>query len=205
MDLFKISRYRPSPGGTILLDPERVVRGGISVPQPRRSSTGSTPSGKEGGTPGNIYAVFEKKNGILGEKVCPDVFPRVRWISVLNDTRHPDHIEDRAAKYLANQNLLLINADFRLFADMHRHFDKDFGDKTGAQGLIREIVRNWFEQALVETVIGVQALQNSKEWTNQDIERALSEEGLTAAVMQRYHIHIAAKRDLAVKLGSPKG
>ncbi len=63
----------------------------------------------------------------------------------------------------------------------------------------------WFEQALVETVIGVQALQNSREWTHQDIDQALSVEALTAAVMQRYHIHFAVKRELGVKLGSLKG
>ncbi len=63
------------------------------------------------------------------------------------------------------------------------------------------MVHQWFEQALVETVIGVQQLKGSKEWPPDDIERALSSEALTSAVMQRYHIHIASKRDLGAKLG----
>ena len=34
-----------------------------------------------------------------------------------------------------------------------------------------------------------------------DVERALSEEGLTAAVMARYHVHVAVQRELGSKLG----
>jgi hypothetical protein len=40
----------------------------------------------------------------------------------------------------------------------------------------------------------IDALRNSKEWSDRDIEKALSSEALTAAVMQRYHI-IASTRD----------
>lgn len=45
-------------------------------------------------------------------------------------------------------------------------------------------------------------LHNSKEWTPDDITTALSEEALTTAVMQRYHIHFAVKRELSLKLGA---
>ena len=46
----------------------------------------------------------------------------------------------------------------------------------------------------MESVLGMSALRNSKEWSDRDIEKALSSEGLTAAVMQRYHI-IASTRE----------
>lgn len=62
-------------------------------------------------------------------------------------------------------------------------------------------VRAWFEQALIETVIGVQALHGAKEWTAQDIQSALSEEALTAVVMPRYHVHNSVKRELGSRLG----
>ena len=45
-----------------------------------------------------------------------------------------------------------------------------------------------YEQALVESVLGMRALHNAKEWSDRDIDKALSSEALTAAVMQRYHI-----------------
>jgi hypothetical protein len=40
----------------------------------------------------------------------------------------------------------------------------------------------------------MKALRNSKEWSDRDIEKSLSSEALTAAVMQRYHI-IASTRE----------
>jgi hypothetical protein len=70
--------------------------------------------------------------------------------------------------------------------------------------MITDCVRAWFEQALVEAVIGIQALRNSKHWSAADISRAASEEALTACVMQRYHIYLAAKRELGAKIGSAK-
>jgi hypothetical protein len=70
--------------------------------------------------------------------------------------------------------------------------------------VITDSVREWFEQALVETVLGAQALKNSPQWTMEDIARLWSEEALTAAVLQRYHIDIALRRTLGTKLGSLK-
>ena len=32
---------------------------------------------------------------------------------------------------------------------------------------------SWYEQALVESVLGMRALRNSKEWSDRDIEKAL--------------------------------
>jgi len=64
------------------------------------------------------------------------------------------------------------------------------------------VVQEWFEQNLVETVLGVHALRGAKEWTADDVGNALSEEALSAAGMPRYHVDIAIKRTLGTKLGS---
>jgi hypothetical protein len=66
---------------------------------------------------------------------------------------------------------------------------------------VEQVVHTWFEQALVETVLGIQALKDAKEWSVEDIEKALSEEALTTVVMQRYHINNNVKRELGAKLG----
>lgn len=203
MDLFRLSRYRPTPLGTVNIDMDRMARGGIAtVPprEPRLAGEGGRP-GTPGGTTGNVYAVFEKAGGPLGKKVNPDPFPKVNWVSVKDDTRESGDIEDRAAKYLTDQNQLLINGDFRVFSDMTTFFVKEFGNNPAVNDLVRTAVRGWFEQALVEAVMGVQALINSKEWSSEDIDQALSEEALTTAVMQRYHVHFAVKRELGSKLG----
>ena len=57
------------------------------------------------------------------------------------------------------------------------------------------------EQALVETVIGIQQMRGSKEWGPEEMEKALSSEALTSTVMQRYHVYVACRRDLGAKFG----
>lgn len=202
MDLFKVSRYRPTPSGDVLIDESRTTRGGN--PQPRGGGSSGTGggSGKKGGTAGGVYSVFLKDDGVPGVIVRPDPFPKVTWVSVKDGTREPGDIEDRAARYLVEQNHLLINADFRVFTDMCDRWSREFADnKNAVAGVIQDAVRSWFEQALVEAVLGVQALKDAKEWSVEDIERALSEEALTAAVLPRYHVHNAVKRELGSKLG----
>lgn len=134
----------------------------------------------------------------------PDPFPVVRWVTIANGTRDSKDMEDRAAKYLQDQNLLLINADFSVFTDMMSFFKKEFQDVPGINEVTEEAVRGWFEQALVETILGVQGLMNRKDWTQAHIDSALSQEALTASVMQRYHVHFAVKRQLGSKVGSLK-
>ncbi len=205
MDLYKVSRYKLTPTGNTFIDEDRLIRGGNIGTQNRATGTSnSTKPNSGGGTGGNVYAVFEKVDGTPGKKIKPDPFPQVQWVSVANDTRDPKDMEDRAAKYLQDQNLLLINADFSVFSDMIKYFNKEFKDITSISEITVEIVRGWFEQALVETIIGVQGLMNRKDWTQANIDAALSQEALTTSVMQRYHVLNSVKRELGSKVGSLK-
>ncbi len=81
---------------------------------------------------------------------------------------------------------------------------KQFPDTPGTVRVIEDAIKSWFEQALVETVIGVQSLRNAQYWTVDHIDQALSDEALTAAVMQRYHVIFAVKREIGSKLGKLK-
>ena len=112
-------------------------------------------------------------------------------------------MEDKAATFIDSQNTLLVNADFRVFKDMIARLckDKDAKLSAGLEPVVEEVVHQWFEQALVETVIGIQQLRGSKEWGPEELQRALSPEALTSAVMQRYHVYIACRRDLGAKFG----
>lgn len=205
MDLYRVSRYRPTLTGKIEVDVDRTVRGGS--PSERRepqSRTGGRTSGTEGGTAGGIYSAFLKKDGTPASDVNADLFPNVRWISVEDGTREPGDIEDRAARYVSEQNALLINADFRVFIDMIEYWHRQFGRRAEVLSVVIDAVRSWFEQELVETVLGVKALEASKEWSSNDIKAALSEEALTAAVMPRYHVNNSIKRELGTKLGRLK-
>ncbi len=79
--------------------------------------------------------------------------------------------------------------------------EKDSGLGPGLQSTVEVVVHQWFEQALVETVIGIQHMRGSKEWGPEEMEKALSSEALTSTVMQRYHVYIACRRDLGAKFG----
>ena len=202
MELYKVSRYRPAPTGSVEVDLGRFVVGGLPRDGNRtKSQIGERKSGGTGGAVGGIYSAFLKKGGENAVPVNPDIYPLVRWVSVEDNTREPGDIEDRAARYVPEQNALLINADFRAFSDMVEFWWKQIARRAEVKPVIVDAVRGWFEQELVETVLGVKALEASKEWSRDNIKSALSEEALTAAVMPRYHVNNSVKRELGTKLG----
>jgi hypothetical protein len=212
MDLYKVSRYKPAPEGVYLSDEASAVRVGRSPLSNVRSEGGGNGAGQDVGAArpgerdgeiGNIYHLFEKKDGIPSVRSASDPFPQVKWVSVGNGREANDAMEDKAASYVANQNTLLVNADFRVFKDMIARLckEKDGGPGIGMESAVEDIVHAWFEQSLVETVIGIQQLRGSKEWGPKEIERALSPEALTCAVMQRYHVYVACRRDMGAKFG----
>ena len=202
LDLYRVSRYKPSPTGSLLIDMDAITRGARSraTDYTGRDATSGGPGGK-GGAAGGVYSAYLKTDGVPGEDTQPDIFPEVKWVSVKDGSREPPYLEDRAANFLLDQNRLIINADFRVFTDLINKFNRDLGGGSAVTETVTKAVHHWFQQALEETVIGIQALQKSKEWTNEDIAKATSEEALTAAVMQRYHVYTSVKRELGSKLG----
>lgn len=202
-ELFRISRYKRTRTGDLNVA-EDTVGGTPKDTSTTRSGTGSGRGGGGGGRAGDIYALFAVADGDPGEEVLSDIDPDPRWVTVADGTRTPPDLEDRAAKYLAEENVILINGDFRGFTDMIDRWHRRYSDAPGARQTVEDTVHEWFEQALIETVLGVQALSGSQEWSVEDIGKALSEEALTAAVMQRYHIDNSVKRVLGARLGSLK-
>jgi hypothetical protein len=207
MDLYKVSRYKPSPNGTLRISDALPTAGGQGLNGSAASTGGGTGTGKRSqktGPVGGVYSAFLKKDGDPGVKVKPDLFPKVDWVSVTDGSREQGDIEDKAARYLADQHRLLINADFRVFKDMIQHwanrYAHEHSESAGLRDVIQDSVHDWYEQALVETVIGVQALKGSAEWSVKQIEEALSEEALTSVVMQRYHPYNSVKRELGTKI-----
>ena len=204
-DLFKISRYRPAPKGTEALDDDMLVGGG----KPRERSldkpaaTGAAGGGR-GGRAGDIYALFLKARGVPGEEFDFNQDPQVKWVSVEDGSRQAPDLEDRAAKYLPQMNLILANADFRVFTDMIDRYVEKYRHAPGARATIVPVVREWFQQQLVEAVLGAHALRGSRQWTLADMEKLWSEEALTAVVMPRYHVDFSVKRALGAKLGTLK-
>jgi len=213
LDLFRISRYKPSASGALTIsEPEPAGGNSSSRPTTPRSKTaagGGAGGGRNaGGAVGGVYSTFLKAGGTPGTAVRPDMFPKVVWVSVAEGTREPGEMEDKAARYLKEQHMLKINADFRVFADMIDHwvdsYTHEHGDIPGLRPTVKDSVHGWYEQSLTETVIGLQALRGSKEWPDNLLDDAWSEVALTAVVMQRYHAFNAVKRELGTKLTSLK-
>jgi hypothetical protein len=205
-DLFRISRYRPVRNGKLLIDEDTLTIGG--KPKDDAEDRGPEKTGKsgggKGGRAGDIYSLFLAAKGIPGEEIRTEIGPEVKWVSVADGTRTAPDLEDRAAKFLPQQNLILANGDFRVFTDMVDRWCKQYNHVPGAKDTVQDVVREWFEQQMVETIMGVQALRDARQWSMQDVEKTWSEESLTAAVMPRYHIDIAVKRALGAKLGTLK-
>ncbi len=211
MDLYKVSRYKPSANGALRIDAPQPTAGGQPAPVIPASTGGGGgvgPRTARAGPVGGVYSAFLKNDGVAGAQVKPDLFPVVKWVSMADGTRELGDIEDKAARYLAEQHLLLINSDFRVFSDMVLHWSdryaKEHGETSGLRDIVTDSVHDWYEQALVETVIGVQALKGSREWSIKLIEAALSEEALTSVVMQRYHPYNSVKRELGTKIAPLK-
>jgi len=212
-DLFKLSRYRPAEDGDVRTDPMRHTSGGRVrhrvLPMPESELTPRAPRPpreieRRGGNAGDVFTLFVTTRGQRSEETTSDDYPTVSWISKADGTREENFLEDRAAQYLAAQNLLQINADFRVFRDMVKRWTDSYRELPSAERVIEQEAQEWFEQALVEVILGVRALRGSLLWTEDDITRALSTESLTAAVLQRYHVDMALRRSLGTKLGSLK-
>jgi hypothetical protein len=200
-DLMRLSRYKLSRRGSVLID-DKLVAGGQPSQRDKDQSQSGRGGGGGGGRAGNVYGLFIAPDGSPADPVKADLEPEVLWISVEDGTRDPTFLADRAAKYLPDQHLLQINADFRAFGDMVDRWSKQY--PAAARDVIEDVVREWFEQALIEAVLGVVSLKGSQEWPDDHIAKAWSEEALTAAVMPRYHIDVAVRRALGSKLGSLK-
>jgi hypothetical protein len=204
-DLFRISRYRPTRDSNLNLDDESLTVGGhLRGVSSDGSSKNSSTRGGRGGRAGDIYALFLSAKGTPGEEFRFDHEPEVTWVTATDGTRTPPDMEDRAAKFLPQQNKLLINGDFRVFTDMIDRWCKRYSHAPGSRTIVEQVVREWFEQQLIEAVLGTQALRDSRQWTMQEMEKIWSEEALTAVVMPRYHVDLNVKRALGAKLGTLK-
>jgi hypothetical protein len=200
-ELLRLSRYKLSRRGSVLID-DKLIAGGQPSQRDREQSNSGRGGGGGGGRAGNVYGLFIAPEGSPADPVNAELEPDVVWVSVEDGTRDPTFLADRAAKYLPDQHLLQINGDFRAFTDMVDRWSKQY--PAAARDIIEDVVREWFEQAVIETVLGVVSLKGSQEWTDDNIAHGWSEEALTAAVMPRYHIDVAVRRTLGSKLGSLK-
>lgn len=204
-DLFKFSRYRPMPDGKHMIDGTFSNTGG-AVSGGNASADGGAGgrSNRKAGRAGDLYALFADAGDTPAEEVGGIADPIVKWVSVKDGNRTDDFLEDRAAKYLPQANTIQANADFRVFTDMIDRWRRFYAQYPAAETVVESVVKEWFQQQLVETVMGALALRKSGNWSEQEVEELWSESALTSAVLPRYHIDERIKRSLGGKIGTLK-
>jgi hypothetical protein len=119
-------------------------------------------------------------------------FPEFVWLSRENESRAPDYLEDRAANYVydptGGSGRIDGNKDFRGFQTVVDELAKEYQNIPSARLRIEHEVLAWYQQVLIETVMMCRVLQGGRFWTQDKVEKALSQEALTAACMPRYLI-----------------
>ncbi|MBC7821023.1 MAG: hypothetical protein IAG10_29410 [Planctomycetaceae bacterium] len=205
-ELFRFSRYRPATDGKHTIDDDLANAGG--KPEGGKGGAGSSrgggKSGGTGGRAGDLYSLFAATDGTPADEVGGFSDPGVSWVSLKDGTRTKDLLEDRAAVYIPHKHIIQANADFRVFIDMINRWKTFYSHVPSAGTMVESAVKEWFEQQLIETVLGALALRKSGNWSEQEVEKLWSEESLTSAVLPRYHVDLAIKRALGSKLGTLK-
>lgn len=199
-ELFRFARYRPKSGGAFNALPSENA-GGSANENEKVKKEASSPSGSRGGSRGDIYSLFAEEVGDPAEVVDLPNEPQARWLVLADGSRSAGDLEDRAARYLPDQHLLLINGDFRAFTDMVDRWTERYSHVPGCKGAVEEVAREWFEQQLVETVMSALGLKQGGKWSMQELAQLWDETALTAAVLPRYHIDMSIKRVLGQRLG----
>ena len=202
-DILRFSRVRPSSSGVVPYDEEAKIAGGESS-SGEQARGGNRESGNKGGKSGDIYALFAESSDVHGDQVESNDAPEVKWVKVEDGSRVPPDLNDRAARFLLQQNLLIINADFRVFTDMVERWEAAYSHVPGSAGTIREVVHEWFEQQLTEAVMSAKSLKRTGRWSVDELSKLWNEEALTAAVLPRWHIDQSIRRNLGQRLGTLK-
>jgi len=201
-DLLRFSRFRPTKNGSAELSSGAGT--GIKRSGGRNDAAEPRTPPEKPARPTDVFELFTKAGSSRGEAIPDMNEPHTKWVSVHTGTREPPDLDEAAAKFLPESNLILLNADFRVFTDMIERWQKAYAQIPGARGPIVEVVHEWFEQELIETVMGALALHRAGGMRYDELAELWSESSLTASVLGRYHIDQSIKRHLGQQLGSLK-
>lgn len=175
--------------------PEKVAIA-ITTPKPPKP-----PKGPEDDSP--LYQ-FIKKRGEVSTRHDPRL-PKVDWISTTNGSREAGFLDGRAACYLPQENRILANADLEDFRTIIAYIHRDWEETPGSLEVVKEAVYFQITCMLIEAVVGILTRSNSEDWNRETIDRALSQESLTAAVQSRFFILTHAKQLCGTWMGGAKG
>lgn len=116
-------------------------------------------------------------------------------------------MDDRAANYIFDSNLIKVNADFRssqIWLNVGSNCAPLFLGSEALVGRLSKSSVNGFEQQRIETAMSAHALRKGGKWNTEEVCKFRDENALTAAVLPRYRVDVSIKRTLGQKLGTFK-
>lgn len=216
-DALEFARYRHGASGELEhVQPESGGRPAAIRERPeRQEKEPSNPSIEPAeprdaaGRVGNAY--FQNARAELERhrvrKVNPDPLPRIVWEK--DGSSVP---AGRAATYTHASHVVTASERFDLYRDLlewsveeARNRVSSEIDESALRMICEDEVQRWFAQALSEAVVVLRSMVHDERWSPAAYERALSDEGLTAAVVShRWLLLSVIKRGLAGRLGRMK-
>ncbi|MBF0443298.1 MAG: hypothetical protein HQK54_15425 [Oligoflexales bacterium] len=199
LDLFPMTHYGKSEMGEIMTSTgdDMDVKSDFSGDKDQLFGGNNGQSGENVDMkPGqNAPELIQNINGDINAKRFRNIaYPTVRWISRESGTREPGDMPERAARYLSEQNVLLINGDFSMFKILTKIWKEKYCSE-GVESVIQNTSKVHWEQSLIETVLGIKS-----QFKKEDYHKLLSEEALTASIQSRYYLNIVIRTELS-KIG----
>lgn len=216
-DALEFARYRRGANGELEhVQPESGGRPASLRDRPvRQEKEPSTPpieppeprdaAGRVGSTYFQNARAELERHRVL--KVNPDPLPRIVWEKDGSSVpagraatyTHASHVVTASERFDLYQNLLEWSVE-----EARNRVSSEI-DETTLRTICEDEVQRWFAQALSEVVVVLRSMLHDERWTPVAYERALSDEGLTAAmVSHRWLLLSAIKRGLAGRLGRMK-
>jgi hypothetical protein len=127
----------------------------------------------------------------------PERLPTVVWVSSADGTRATGDLEERAGRYLAESDTLVLNEDCVGFQALLANVTEACAGVDSAGALVRSSMREWCAQQVIEAVVRIRSLRGSRYWTDDDLSKALSEEAISTAAAPCWHIRNELMRSVA--------
>ena len=205
---FSLSRYQHQSDGELDADIQDLFANNPGQSYGGNSETeGDEENTQADSKPRNPYSDYLKDNKKKANRVDKkDPFPEVAWLTIDNGGREEgDELEDKAASFIPELNVININGDFRGYHDTVNRQDKQKGDGTleRRKSIERYVQREW-RFVLLETVMRVLTeLKDNAQWSRSQIENnALTPVGLTTAVMSSFHLNFMLSLNMNKWLGA---
>lgn len=198
-----LEHVMPEPGGQPSRAPNRRLPPENTLPSPDRTQEPRDAAGRAGS------AYFQNARDELVRhrvrRIDSDPLPEVVWDRDGNTVP-----AGRAATYTHASHVVTASAQFDLYQDFlewsvekaRKRVSSEVDDVT-LRKICADEVERWFSEALSQAVVVLRSKAHDARWPPTAYETALSDEGLTVAVVShRWLLLSAIKRGLAGRLGS---